>query len=186
MTRLFLIATFTLSVAAMAACGGSSNTPTAPTSAPTPPPTPTPPPMPVTDVIGQGSDTIPPAVVLWVPFTTTATGTIGATVDWTFATNDVDIALVRGTNPCTLAQLNDDTCPYVGFSFSTTAKPETLSVPNLAAGAYTLYIANFGSSDESIGYQVTLTNVPGATAMSTPRTNSARLKGVLSRLMTTR
>ena len=69
--------------------------------------------------------------------TTTATGTIGVTVDWTLSTNNVDIYLTRGTDPCTVDQFNNRQCSLLGFSESTGAKPETLSVPNLAAGPYT-------------------------------------------------
>jgi len=169
----------------LAACGGdSSPMPTAPSAAqapppiaaPTPPPPP-PPPTPVTTVIGLGSHGVPSGFGLPVTFTTTATGTVGATVDWTFATSDIDIFLVRGTLPCSVEQFNNDQCPFLGFSVSTSAKPERLSVPNLAAGPYTLYIVNFGSSDESLSYEITLTNVPGAAASSMRGSTFGGIKG---------
>ncbi len=164
----------------LAGCGGrgSSDTFTAPT--PAPPPAPPAAPTPVTNVIGGGNASIPVNIVLVVNFITTATGTIGVTVDWTFATNDVDVALARGTDPCTLEQLNNDTCPFLGFSASTTAKPDTLSVPNLEDESYTLYIPNSGPTDESVGFQITLTSVPAAAAVSTPSTSFGGSKGSLS------
>ena len=130
-------------------------------SASTPAPTPTPTPTPGgTDVIGEGGGSIGVRRLRPFPFTTTATGTIGVTVDWTFATNDVDIYLARGTNPCTVERFNADTCSFLGFSTSMSVKPETLSVPSLAAGPYTTYVGNRGPTPESIRYQVTLTRVP--------------------------
>ena len=92
-----------------------------------------------------------------VTFTTSATGTIGATVDWTFATNDIDIYLTSGTNLCSIDQFNNDECQFLGSTTSVTTKPETVSVPNLAAGPYTVYLVNWGSTDDSVGYQITLT-----------------------------
>jgi hypothetical protein len=128
-------------------------------------------------VIGQGSSSLPSKTLLFVPFSTTATGTVGATVDWTLSTNDVDIFLVRGANPCTLEQFNSNQCPFLGFSSSTSAKPERLSVPNLTAGPYTLYVANLSSTTESVSYQITLTSVPGASRFSMPRTSLGGVKG---------
>jgi len=171
----------------VAACGGDSPTPTAPTPTPAPtpapipvPPPPSPPPTPVTSVIGEGNSSLPSSTLLYVPFNTTATGTIGVTVDWTFSTNDVDIFLVRGTNPCTIEQFNSNQCPFLAFSASVSAKPERLSVPNLAAGPYTVYIANFGATQESVSFQFTLTSVPGASVASAPSARFGVVKGFLN------
>jgi len=40
-----------------------------------------------------------------------------------------------------------------------------LTVSNLDAGPYTLYIGNFGNTQESVSFQVTLTSVAGARAV---------------------
>lgn len=88
-------------------------------------------------------------------FTTSAPGTLDVTVDWTFASNDVDVHLERGECNCSQAQAG--ACQDVAGSESTTAKPERLSVPNLAAGAYTLVVVNTGPGSESASYQVGLT-----------------------------
>ena len=103
----------------------------APAPAPTPTPTPTPTPG-GTNVIGQGSAGLPPLTLLSVPFSTSSAGTIGVTTDWTFATNDIDIFLAAGTNPCSVDQFNNQECQFLGSATSATTKPETLSVPNLA------------------------------------------------------
>ena len=149
------------------------------TPAPTPDPTPTPTPG-DTSVIDEGSSSLGPLTRLTVPFTTSAAGTIGATVDWTFATNDVDIYLARGNNLCTIDQFNNNQCQFLGSTTSVSTKPETLSVSNLTAGPYTMYIVNWGSTQESVGYQITLAGPPGASASSTPRTSVGGIKGVLS------
>ena len=104
--------------------------------------------------------------LLAVPFTTSAGGTIGATVDWTFSTNDVDLYLTLGTNPCTVAQFNASQCPFLDSAESASTRPETVSAPDLAAGAYTLYIGNFGPTDESVGFQITLTTSSGAATLA--------------------
>ena len=90
-----------------------------------------------------GNESIGGRSILYYPFTTTASGTVGVLMDWTLPANDIDIYLGRGTAPCSLEQINSVQCPWVGSAESKTAKPERLSVPNLAAGPYILYIANF-------------------------------------------
>lgn len=149
------------------------------------PQSPSPPPTEVTRVVSQGSGPIGSKVLAPVVFTTSAAGSVAVTVDWTFATNDVDIFLTRGSEPCTLATFNDRSCGFIATEESASMKPEKLTVPSLAAGTYTLYVANFGSTDESVAYQVTLTStsassVSSATTDLAPRAAS---KGTLSRLL---
>ncbi len=91
----------------------------------------------------------------FVPFTTPGAGTLDATVDWTYASNDLDLHLERGECTCALAQA--DACQDIASSESTTAKPERLTVANLAAGSYTLVIVNAGPERESLSYSVGLT-----------------------------
>jgi hypothetical protein len=94
-------------------------------------------------------------ILAFVPFTTSAQGTLDITVDWTFASNDVDLYVERGECTCDLALAN--TCQDVTGSDSTTAKPERLTVPNFSAGSYTLVVANAGPERESASYEVGLT-----------------------------
>ena len=117
-------------------------------------------------------------------FTTTASGTVGVEVNWTFATNDVDIFLVRGNDPCTVETFNDRSCGFIATEESPSMKPERLTVPNLAAGTYTLYVANFGDTDESVAWQVTLTSTSANSASSATTANVRRgaKKGTLNRI----
>ncbi|MGE4162185.1 MAG: hypothetical protein AB7G23_10685 [Vicinamibacterales bacterium] len=161
------------------ACGGSS--PSSPSANPTPSPAPTPTPTAAPTLLFQGGGLLPPRTLLITPFTTTATGTIGASVDWTFANSDLDLFLVRGTDPCTLDQFNNRQCPFLGAAESLTTKPETLSVPDLAAGAYTLYVANFADVQESVSVQITLTATSGLTAPGTTASDAAVSNAVASR-----
>ena len=101
-----------------------------------------------------------------VPFTTTASGTIGLEVNWTFTSNDVDIFLVRGGSPCSLESFNDRSCGFIATEESTSMKPEKLSIPGMAAGTYTLYVANYGDTDESVAWQVTLTSTSASSVSS--------------------
>jgi len=133
------------------ACGGGSN-PAAPT------PTPTPTPAPVTDTLLQGGVPNMEVLVLYTAgaFTTTVTGRLEVTVDWTFATDNLDVYVARGT--CTVDQVNQRTCSLAGVSESTTAKPERITVSGLAPGTYSFMIGNRGPAVESASYQVTLTH----------------------------
>lgn len=126
-----------------------------------------PPPPPVTRLIAERSFSGLGARVLGVvPFSTDATGTIDATVDWTFTTDNVDIYIVRGS--CTVDQFNNRTCPFVAFSESASAKPEKVSAPNQAPGSFTLYIGNRGPAEEAVSYQIFLTTGgSGSSAVAT-------------------
>jgi hypothetical protein len=128
----------------------------------------------------MGSKHVAPVV-----FTTTAAGSVAITVDWTFATNDVDIFLARGSEPCTLQTFNDRSCGFIATEESLSMKPEKLTIPSLAAGTYSLYIANFGDTDESVAWQVTLTSTSASAASvattATVQRNAA--KGALSRIL---
>jgi hypothetical protein len=82
----------------------------------------------------------------------TTAGDFDATVEWTLATNDIDIGL--GSGDC---RGRADTCTYLVESTSTTAKPERLSRAGLTAGQYTLVIINFGNEPDQGTYEIGLT-----------------------------
>jgi hypothetical protein len=155
---------------ALPACGGSSNPVTSSS------PSPTPPPVTRSAVIDDDAFAVPSKFAVPDVWTTTSTGTVEVTVDWTFATNDVDIFVARGSEPCTLQTLNNRTCGFVATEESTTMKPEKLSMPNLAAGTYTLYVVNFGSTDESVACHIVLTTTSAA-SVRTVTTGGAARKG---------
>jgi deferrochelatase/peroxidase EfeB len=128
-------------IAALAGCGGGGGSPSAPNPTPGPQRT----------LIAEGSQgNILPAsqgAAYFLIFTVPANASLEATVDWTSASNPVGIGWAQGdcrTDPnCSLLEEN------VG-----SAKPKTLRVSNLAAGNYTLIIVNFGTTNESISFQI--------------------------------
>jgi hypothetical protein len=134
---------------------------------PTPVPTP-PPPVVVSQIQGFS---LKAGFVSFANFSTTSVGTLEATVDWTFATNDLDVFLTPGT--CSFAQLTANQCTMVAFSESVTAKPERARATNVAAGSYIIWIHNAGPADDTLSYQVVFTGnatgggAPGAASQST-------------------
>jgi hypothetical protein len=146
-------------VGMLAACGGGSS-PSTPTPVATP--TPAPPPR----VVQQAVGTIPASTIgLLAPFSIDGPGAVDVTLDWTFARNDMDVALLRG--PCTsIALLEQGNCPLLGLTDNRATKPERLHVGGLSAGSYTILIGNLTTEDESAAIQVVFT--PGATASQGP------------------
>jgi len=150
---------------ALPGCGGND------TTTPTPTPTPTPAPS-VTTLIEEGSFSgLEAQFLAAIPFDTTSTGTIEATVDWTFASDNVEVYLVRGS--CTVDQFNDLTCPFVAFSESPTAKPERIRATNQGPGSFNLYIGNRGPDEEAVSFQIFLTT--GGSGASARATQPRRL-----------
>jgi hypothetical protein len=138
-------------VGALGGCGGGGSSPTPVTTTTVPAPTRT--------LVGQASFSLVDSDsairqtglpdFFAQPFTIAGSGTVDVTVNWTFQSNDLDIAIFRGS--CTPTQLLAGVCGTTPLaqSLSTTAKPETLSV-RLDAGSYTLVIAsNAGNGAES-------------------------------------
>src|SRR5262245_51467468 len=112
-----LVALGLLLVLGLPGCGGDS-----PTS-PEPVPSPTPTPVPRRIVISQGSQggIMPAPTGYSLRVDTNSGGLLEARMDWTFASNDVDIALGQGdcfANP---------NCPILATSLGP-EKPKTVSV----------------------------------------------------------
>jgi hypothetical protein len=129
-------------VVALPACGGGSSTsPSTPQSA--------------TSVVAQGSGSIGRAeVIKAIPFTTSASGRVDVTVDWTFTTSLLQVSVYRGR--CTAAELLALNCS-IPVVTSNPPKPIRISLNDASAGAYTIGIINASLTDESYSYQVTLT-----------------------------
>jgi hypothetical protein len=106
-------------------------------------------------------------MLVFLPFSVTATGRLEVLVDWTFATNNVDVFVTQGTDPCTIQQFNTGTCSFLGLSVSAAAKPERVTIPSIGAGPHTLYVGNRGSVDEAVSFQITLTT-GGASSAHAP------------------
>jgi hypothetical protein len=142
-----------------AGCGkGGGNTPAAPA------PTPTPTPAPTTTVIYNVSATnLEPNNVGILQFSIPAAGQVSATVDWTFASSPIFIALTTsacgGDNP-TQNDVNNafiGLCSNIGAPNLSSAKPKTITGNVTGAVTGRIWIANAGSQTESFGVQVTLT-----------------------------
>ena len=123
-------------------------------------------PTPVRTVIAQGTFSVLDiaaaifagdqcAIGAFVPFTTPGMGSLDVSVQWQNPSNDIGIAITRGS--CTCLQAANDDCDVIAISESTTAKPERLTVSNLAGGSYTLVITNLGEKSDSGTYEIGLT-----------------------------
>jgi hypothetical protein len=85
------------------------------------------------------------------PAISTSSGaTLEGTVDWTFASNPVAIAWGRGD--CT----QNPNCELISQNNQAT-KPKTVTAVNQPAGTYSFIVANLGTSNESISYQIYVT-----------------------------
>ncbi|HET7293127.1 MAG TPA: hypothetical protein VFM88_11930 [Vicinamibacteria bacterium] len=87
-----------------------------------------------------------------ISITGTAANPLEMIADWTFASNDIDIVLFRGS--CTPQAFIAQSCTELAATTSTTTKPERLVVSNVAPGGYTIAIVNFGPTNESGVLQV--------------------------------
>jgi len=155
--------------AALVACGGGGSSTPTPVTTPTPAPTPLPPQV----VAQRGGYSLEAGWIAWLPFPTSRAGALEATVDWTYATNDIDVALVKGE--CNYDQLVAGQCETLASSESTTAKPEKCRVANAPPATYTIFLYNDGPGDESISFQVVLSaSVAAAAAGGTPSTGPFR------------
>ncbi len=134
----------------LAGCGSGTGPPTHPS-------TPTPAPPVVRTVISQGSFTdLSPNNGVTFALTTTVTGVLDATVDWTFAASQLDIYILRA-GTCSVAQYNARQCQFIVSSETPTPKPRVLTTPSLAPGAYELLVINFGTQVEAVSFQAGLT-----------------------------
>lgn len=128
-------------LAVLSACGSSSPAPTTPST-----------PCIQTTVL-QGTGQLPANTADFETFTTTATGRVDITVDWTLSSTVMGLAVAQ--NPCTFDQLKANSCSLLLNSMSP-PKPLKGSIPNVSPGAYVLIIGNTSSVQESISVQVVL------------------------------
>jgi hypothetical protein len=108
-------------------------------------------------VIGDRSWALQPLETLAVDvkITGAGNGTLDATVEWTFATNDVDIYVTA--TACTLEMFSAELCGYKAKADSTTSKPERLSFSVASGDSYRFWIVNFGPQAESGTFNAGLT-----------------------------
>lgn len=146
-----------LSLALVApACGGGDGP-----SAPAPVPTPTP--APVTTTLFQDNGPVEAESGGYIDFPIPRAGTLTATVDWTFATSHVVIALTSDACNDALAAFQGQ-CSNIGAPLLGMIKPKTITGSVNQAGRGRLWIVNLARENESVAVLVTLTSVGGASA----------------------
>jgi hypothetical protein len=135
---------------ALAGCGSDETTTPnpVPTATPTPAPTPTP-----AAVVAQGGDTLPVLQVLNFDFTTAQAGTVEVTVDYTYADSQVLVWLTD--RQCSPQFFQQDRCDYLTKSLSG-SDPRVLRATGVAAGTYSVFVANDGPRAEQLTWRVTL------------------------------
>lgn len=133
-----------------------------------------------TSVFGPAQGSIPASVVDVESFTTTSTGRVDVSLDWTFADSPIGVYVVQGS--CNLDQFNARACNFLIRSEPPGAKPRKVSASNVAAGGYQLLIANFADVRESFSSQIFLStgscapfagSAPGGTALAQARGQAA-------------
>jgi hypothetical protein len=125
-------------------------------------------------VVTSGSQSgLPVNNLLLVQFTTGAKGSLDVTVDWTIASDSIHLYV--SANICTVDQINNSTCTYLIESPPSPVKPRVVTVNNVAAGNYTLYIGNRGPATESVSWQIGLTT--GGTVGTTATTQAVGTPG---------
>jgi hypothetical protein len=82
-------------------------------------------------------------------------GTIDAAVEWTFASDDVDIYVTAVT--CTPDMFAAERCAYKTKADGATTKPERVSFGVSAGDKHRFWIVNFGPQRESGTFVATLT-----------------------------
>lgn len=147
------VAAAAAALALVIACGGGDGSPTTPVT--TTPTTTLPPPS----VVLQDSHSIEASWLYWWYFTTSRTGTIDATIDYTYVTNQIVVWIAKGS--CPGESLAANQCDIAATSFAG-SKPRKVSVTGAAAGSYTLLIGNAGPQDDSVSFQVVLTPTASA------------------------
>ncbi len=135
-----------LMAATLSACGGDSLTGQGRQEESTPPP-----PTCTQSIVFHGTGHIPALTADLETFTTTATGRVDITLDWTFASTHAGLALTQGS--CTFEQLKAGTCNFL-LTLESPPKPLKGSAANVAAGSYGLWIMNGSDKDEAMAIQV--------------------------------
>lgn len=113
---------------------------------------------PTRSVISQRGWQLSPNQTLMIDLSVTDVGstvTIDATVEWTYASNDVDLYVTNTS--CTIEMLSAGSCAYTAHADSATAKPEKLTFTVTTAGSHRFWIVNFGPNAESGTLEVGMT-----------------------------
>jgi hypothetical protein len=153
-----------LVVALLTGCGGSSATPTTPTTA-----TPC-----VQTMLLEGNASLPAHTADVESVTTTTTGRLDVTFDWTSPSSTMLVAVAK--DPCSFDQWQAGSCKVL-LNSSSPPKPLKGSVQSVAAGTYVLFFGNTTSVVESAAVQVVLSSgsCPAVSSLTTQTTDQRLL-----------
>jgi hypothetical protein len=156
-----------LLLSSASACGGSNSSPSAPSTPSTPC---------VQTIVFQGSGgSIPASTADFESLTTTATGRVDVTLDWTFSSSLMLLQVAQGA--CNFDQFKASSCTLL-LNLSSPPKPLKGSIQNVAAGTYPLIIGNANSVRESVSVQVVLSTGTCPTASSMSSEGKASATGI--------
>jgi hypothetical protein len=126
------------------------------------PPSPSPSPTPAQPVVIYGdSGGVPADTAVAIDFAIPSAGTVAATVDWTFASSDVWVAMT--TTACDdFIEAFLGQCAHIGTPNLGNSKPKTVTGSVTQATAGRLWIANFATVDESMAVQIVHTRTGSA------------------------
>jgi hypothetical protein len=96
-----------------------------------------------------------PADAARTEFTLSGAGKLDVVVDWTFSASAVGFGVYQGS--CSFNSFYNNSCNQVGVAPAGAGKPARVSVPNVAAGTYTLVVTSAANVDESGSYQIFIT-----------------------------
>lgn len=112
-------------------------------------------------LLHSGDATVPAGVQVSVPLTTIEAGNLRVRIyisDKENTRGNLEVAVGRGTDPCTLEQVASDTCQTLLDWTTAATLPGGTALLDVfwhgsAAGAYILYIANSGIAEETYQYR---------------------------------
>jgi hypothetical protein len=128
-------------------------------------PSPSPSPVTITEtvVIYGDNGAVPADSALYIDFGIPSAGTVETTVDWTFPSSEVWVAMT--TSACNdFMQAFLGQCSHIGTPNRGTSKPKSVAGTVTQGGPGRLWIANFATVDESMALQITLTTTRTASA----------------------
>jgi hypothetical protein len=155
-----------LVVAVLTGCGGSTATPTTPTATPC-----------VQTMLLEGSGSLPAFTADVESVTTTTTGRLDVTLDWTSPSSTMGIVVAQ--QPCSFEQWQAGSCKVL-LNSSSPPKPLKGSVQALPVGSYSLFFANANSVVESAAVQVVLSSgsCPAVSSLTTQTTDQGLPNGI--------
>jgi hypothetical protein len=118
----------------------------------------------------EGSGSVPAYTADVESITTTTTGRLDVTLDWTSSSSTMLIAVAQ--EPCSFDQWKAGSCRVL-LNSSSPPKPLKASVQGLAAGSYVLFIGNANAVAESVSVQVLSStgSCPAVSSLTTQATD---------------